>query len=203
MGKDEWNHDRCTVQNKMTINFSKVDRRKATVLMRSLKEYENVDISSILAQRQTVKTGKAVADFLNDGAAMTKRLFVRLTPERKRLAKERFGDTLETDKCYPRLRTMEDKAVLRFCYCSDTNCPINVLFAQFMMRTAGFIKEYNGYKGSRLVMADFFTTDEIIRFRQSYLQENGRPIRSVGQYAVGSYGDEDEVEGNAHAVHFR
>ena len=102
----------------MTINFMKVNRKKTTVLMKALKEYYNVYISSALSQRQTVRTGKVVADYIDDCAAMTKRLFVRSTPERKRLAMEKFRNPIEGDKCFPRLRTSEDKAVLRFCYCN-------------------------------------------------------------------------------------
>ena len=118
MNRDELNHDRCTVQNKTTINFLKVDRKRTEVLMTALKEYENHNISTSLGRRQVVRTGKAVADFLRDGAAMTKRLFTRLTAERKRMACEKFSNPIEADKCYPRLRTTEDKAVLRFCYCT-------------------------------------------------------------------------------------
>ena len=72
-----------------------------------------------------------------------------------------------------------------------------------MLRTIGFIKEFNGYKNCRLVLADFFTIDEILTLKNSYLQPNGRPIRLIGQYAVGSFGDDDEVEGNANALHFK
>ena len=117
MYRDELSHDYCTVQNKTTLNFMKVHRRKTTILMKSLKEYENVVASATLSQRQTVRTGKAVSDYINDGAAMIKRLFVRLTPERKRIAKNRFSNPIEGDKCFMRLRTQDDKAVLRFCFC--------------------------------------------------------------------------------------
>ena len=119
MTRDELNHDGCTVQNKTTINFLKVDRSRATIIMKALREYENTVISSILGQRQVVRTGKAVSDYIKDAAAMTKRLFTRLTPERKRRACEKYENPIEADKCYPRLRTVEDKAVLRFCYCNS------------------------------------------------------------------------------------
>ena len=118
MHRDELCHDNCTVQNKVNINFMRVNRRKTSILMRALKEYENVKASAVLGKRQTVRTGKVVSDFINDGAAMTKRLFVRLTPERKRMAQEKFKNPIEADKCFRRLRTTEDKAVLRFCYCN-------------------------------------------------------------------------------------
>ena len=72
-----------------------------------------------------------------------------------------------------------------------------------MLRAVGFIIEFNGYKNSRLVLADFFTVDEILTFKNSYLQPSGKPIKQIGKYAVGSFGDEDEVEGNADIVHFR
>ena len=87
--------------------------------MKALREYENTVISSILGQRQVVRTGKAVSDYIKDAAAITKRLFTRLTPERKRRACEKYENPIEADKCYPRLRTAEDKAVLRFCYCNS------------------------------------------------------------------------------------
>lgn len=72
-----------------------------------------------------------------------------------------------------------------------------------MIRTANFVKTFNGYKQSRLVLADFFTVDEILNLKQNFLQENGRPIRSIGTYAEGSYGDGDEVEGNAYTRQIR
>ena len=78
-----------------------------------------------------------------------------------------------------------------------------MLFCQFMIRTANFVKSFNGYKGSRLVLADFFTVDEILNFKHNYLQENGHPIRSIGTYAEGSYGDGDVVEGNAYPRQIR
>ena len=118
MSRDELNHDGCTVQNKTTINFMKVNRKKTTILMRALKEYLNVENSTAISRRQMVKTGKVVADFINDSAAMLKRLFTRLTPERKRKAMDRFRNPIEADKCFGRLRTLDDKAVLRFCYCN-------------------------------------------------------------------------------------
>ena len=121
MCRDELNHDRCTVQNKTTINFLKVDRKKTIVLMKALKAYENIDISTNLGRRQMVKTGKVVSDFLKDGAAMTKRLFTRLTSDRKRRAIERYNNPIEADKCFYHLRTTDDKAVLRFCHCNGKN----------------------------------------------------------------------------------
>ena len=72
-----------------------------------------------------------------------------------------------------------------------------------MILTANFVKTFNGYKQSRLVLADFFTKDEILNFKHNFLQENGRPIRSIGTYAEGSYGDGDEIEGNAHTRQIR
>ena len=72
-----------------------------------------------------------------------------------------------------------------------------------MLRAAVFCKEFNGHKGTRFVLADFFTNDEVRRFKQQFLEPNGRPIRSVGDTAYGSYGDEDEVEGNASILFYR
>ena len=72
-----------------------------------------------------------------------------------------------------------------------------------MIRTAAFIQEFNGCKRTRLTLADFFTVDEILNFKNNYLEADGRPIRSVGTHAEGSYGDEDEVEGDANPVYFR
>ena len=72
-----------------------------------------------------------------------------------------------------------------------------------MVRTARFVKQFNGYKGTRLTLADFFTVDEILKFKQNYLEMNGRPIRAVGANAEGSFGDDDEVEGHANIVYIR
>ena len=72
-----------------------------------------------------------------------------------------------------------------------------------MIRTASFIKEYNGSKGTRLNLADFFTVDEILNFKHNYLEANGRPIRAIGAHAEGAYGEADEVEGNASTVYIR
>ena len=72
-----------------------------------------------------------------------------------------------------------------------------------MIRTAWFVKEFNGYKGTRMTLADFFTSSEILNLKQNYLDANGRPINSVGSHASGSYGDVDEVEENADIVHLR
>ena len=117
MSREDLNHDGCTVQNKTTINFLRVDRRKTTTIMKALKEYENSVASHVIGQRQIVRTGKVVSDFLRDGAAMTKRLFTRLTQDRKEKAKRKFKAPIEDDKCFRRLRTKDDKAVLRFCHC--------------------------------------------------------------------------------------
>ena len=72
-----------------------------------------------------------------------------------------------------------------------------------MIRTAWFVKEFNGYKGTRMTLADFFTSSEILNLKQNYLDANGRPINSVGSHASGSYGDVDEIEENADIVHLR
>lgn len=72
-----------------------------------------------------------------------------------------------------------------------------------MIRTACFVKQFNGYKGTRMTLADFFTVDEILKFKQNYLEANGRPIGAVGTNADGSFGDDDEVEGYASIVYIR
>ena len=74
---------------------------------------------------------------------------------------------------------------------------------KFMIRTAWFVKEFNGYKGTRMTLADFFTSSEILNLKQNYLDANGRPTSSVGSHASGSYGDVDEIEENADIVHLR
>ena len=72
-----------------------------------------------------------------------------------------------------------------------------------MIKTASFIQEFNGVKGTAFVLADFFTTWEVLNLKNSYLQPNGRPIRAVGTYAPGSYGEDDEVEGRANIINIR
>lgn len=72
-----------------------------------------------------------------------------------------------------------------------------------MIKTASFIQEFNGVKGTAFVLADFFTTWEVLNLKNSYLQPNGRPIRAVGTSAPGSYGEDDEVEGRANIINIR
>ena len=84
----------------------------------------------------------------------------------------------------------------------DTACPINVKFAQFMARSCKFIKDYNGAKGSRLVLTDFFAVSEVNTFRRYFLNQ-GRPIASVGQTARGCIGILDEINDDPFVNTFR
>lgn len=134
MKRDDFNHEGCTVQSKTTINFLRVDRRKTTTIIKALKEYENTVASHVIGRRQIVRTGKVVSDYLKDGAAMTKRLFVRLTQERKDKAQSRFQTPIEADKCYRRLRTKDDKAVLKFCFCDGKKMLFPFFHFRFISR---------------------------------------------------------------------
>ena len=72
-----------------------------------------------------------------------------------------------------------------------------------MLRAVTFIKDFNGVKGTAFVLADFFTSHEVLNLKYNYLEPSGRPIRAIGSSGWGSYGETDEVEGNAIISNFR
>ena len=115
-----------------------------------------------MGDRRVVQSGKLVHDYVRDVAAMTKRIFVRESDARSRKAKDRFDNSIETDGCYRRLRSREDKTVLRYCKCCEqVDCPVNLLFSRFLVRTCKFCRDFNGIKGTRLALIDFATTKEV------------------------------------------
>ena len=50
-----------------------------------------------------------------DTAAFTKRIFNRTSPDRFNAACQKFKKPIEADQCFKKLRTQDDKTVLRFC----------------------------------------------------------------------------------------
>ena len=209
--KNDWTHDFATTMAKCSINFDKTDRTKAIVLMTSLKSHYTSVASNYYYNRQASPSGRIVEDYINECAAIIKRLFVKRTDERIAKALERSDDAMENHKCFDELRTERDGTVLRFCSCDgkfapyktssntfniDVKCPINLKFAQFMLRTCRFVKEYNSVKGSRLIMADFFNTEEINLFTKHYLTSANRPNTNIGTFARGYIGILDEVFDN-------
>ena len=206
--KSDWTHDNATTMAKCSLNFDKTDRTKAIVIMTSLKEHFTTVSSNYYYNRQTAPSGRIVEDYINDCAALVKRMFVRRTDERVAKALEKSGDAMENHRCFSELRTENDGTVLRFCSCDgkfnpyktssnicniDLKCPINLKFAQFMLRTCRFIKDYNSVKGSRLIMADFFNIEEINLFTKHYLTSSNRPNTYIGNFARGSFGLLDEI----------
>ena len=216
--------------NKCMINFKAVDRKKAEVLLKALNEFEATQLSHNFRERRLVRSGQLVHGYMQDCAAMSKRIFTRLNRDRFNKAIEKFANPIEKDDCFTKLRTLEEKTVLRFCQncrgefwkymttiwvwynlisaslyilLSDIKCPINKLFARFLLRTCQFIHEFNGIKQCRLTLADFATRQEIDVLRAHYLTESNRPIPTIGIYARGSYGVLDEVYDDATIVRIR
>ena len=67
------------------------------------------------------------------------------------------------------------------------------MFARFLVRMATFVKEFNGIKGSRLVLTDFATEKEVCILKRDYLNTANRPNNLLTNFAMGSYGPGDEV----------
>ena len=129
----DMDNDWATVMQKTSINFLNVDKEKAITILKALKDYEATQISYNIGERMIVQSGKIVHDYIRETAAMTKRIFVRESENRIREAKKRFDNSIEADGCYRRLNSRDDKTVLRFCKCTSTECPVNVLFARFLV----------------------------------------------------------------------
>ena len=62
-----------------------------------------------------------------------------------------------------------------------------------MLRTCRFIKEYNNVKGSRLILMDFFSADEVTFFQRNYLTSSNRANDIIGSLAYGQIGILDEI----------
>ena len=119
MEKNDLNHDGCTTMNKCSINFANVDRRKATVLLTSLKRYNETITNAHIGRRQIAPAGKLVCELICDAAALCKRLFVRDSEERCRRATRIEPNPIEADRCFAALDSANDKTVLRFCQNCD------------------------------------------------------------------------------------
>ena len=115
--KNDWAHDQATTMSKCTINFDRTDRPKTIVFMTALKEHMATVASNYVNNRQTVHSGRLVEEFINESAAILKRLFVPRTEDRIEKALDLETDPIENHRCFDDLRTEEDRAVLRFCKC--------------------------------------------------------------------------------------
>ena len=111
----EFSKDTGTTMNKCMINFKAVDKKKAEVLLKALNEFEATQLSHNFRERRLVRSGQLVHDYLRDCAAMSKRIFTRLNRDRFNKATEKFSNPIEKDDCFTKLRTLEEKTVLRFC----------------------------------------------------------------------------------------
>ena len=189
---------------KSCINFQNVNRDKTNTFMTSLKNYHATEASRHFKKRFMAPAGKIVHDYIIESAAMIKRIFVKESAIRREKARRKFEYPIEADRCFKYLKTMTDGAVLRFCLeCKDVSCPVNALMAKFMTRTAKFAVDYNGTKGTRLILKDFFDGDEISFYTKKFLDDENRPIATVGEFGEGVIGPNDEVTTNAEPTRFR
>ena len=86
----------------------------------------------------------------------------------------------------------------------DISCPINVIFAKLMTRTLQFCKDFNGLKGSRMILIDFFTVREVEVYSNAFLRDNRtRTIAAVGTHAHGVFGTDDEFYDDVQPTRFR
>ena len=73
-----------------------------------------------------------------------------------------------------------------------------------MLRVIQFVKDFNGIKGSRLRLADFFTIQEVEVFVEKFTTDNRtRPIATVGYRGEGVFGTQDEIYDNVRPTGFR
>ena len=72
-----------------------------------------------------------------------------------------------------------------------------------MTRTAKFAVDYNGTKGTRLILKDFFDSEEISFYTKKFLDGENKPIGAVGEFGEGVIGPYDEVTTNAEPTRFR
>ena len=194
MDRNELVHEtNSKTMKKALINFQHVDRAKAIIFMTSLKKFYMTRVSSHYSKRMAAPAGQILDEYLKDCAAMLKRMFVRESESRVEKARRRTNRPIEADRCFKYLKTANDGTILRFCTnCKEVSCPINLLMARYMARTTRFISDYNGVRGSRMILKDFFRRDEIDIFTRHFLEDN-RPIGLVGEYGEGVAGIADEV----------
>ena len=115
LNRNDWNHDYATTMSKTNLNFAKVDKMKAITLMTSLKEHCATLANEHIRKRGHSVTGKIVFDYINESAAFLKRLFMADTEARLNRANRLFENPMENDDCFSRLRTRDNRTVLRFC----------------------------------------------------------------------------------------
>ena len=73
-----------------------------------------------------------------------------------------------------------------------------------MTRSLQFIKEYNGLRGSRMILVDFYTPREVEVYRNAFLRDNRtRTIAAVGHGGQGVYGIGDEIYDGLQPSRFR
>ena len=160
-------------------------------------------VSSHYSKRMSAPAGRLLDDYLKDCASMIKRMFVRVSESRVEKARRKFRHPIEADRCFKFLKTSSDGAILRYCTnCKEVSCPINVIMAKYMTRTARFLANYNGLRGSRLILRDFFLREEIDVFTRHFLDGN-KPIASVGDYGDGVIGVGDIITEHVPVHRFR
>ena len=108
-------NDFNTTMTKTTINVNDIDIEKANTIMMALRSYEETVTNYDIGRRQQVPAGKVVSDYITEGAALTKRLFMAKTEGRLNMASKKYEYPLETDRCFGRLNGHDKKTVLRFC----------------------------------------------------------------------------------------
>ena len=107
--------DASTTMLKTSINIKDVNKKKAEIILGALKKHEETVASSNISKRQQVPSGRIVKDFINEAAALTKRLFMAKTRNRVSLAERMFEYPLEKDQCFGGLGGARKMTVLRFC----------------------------------------------------------------------------------------
>ena len=115
LNRNDWNHHEALTMGYCNLNFAKLDKTKAITLMTSLKRHCETIASDHHRRRGYSHSGRLVFDFINEAAAIVKRLFVADTRERLNRANQVFQNPIENDQCFANLNTTNNKTVLRFC----------------------------------------------------------------------------------------
>lgn len=107
--------DNNTTMMKTSINVREINLKKANTILKSLRCYEETVVNYNIGRRRRAPAGRIVHEFINDAAALTKRLFVAKTDRRLQIAEQRYESPMEADRCFSRLGGDQKKTVLRFC----------------------------------------------------------------------------------------
>ena len=127
--------DSNTTMMKTSINVREINLKKANTILKSLRCYEETIVNYNIGRRRRAPAGRIVHEFINDTAALTKRLFVALSERRLNLAEQRYENSLETDRCFNRLGGGQKKTVLRFCKaCNYSKSSLFYHFINFYMK---------------------------------------------------------------------